>query len=155
MAPEFEERPEFHMEDKDIRGSLDRWCDSVHSQAERPDWFWARQRARILSDIRQPRRLSPKFAWAGLAAVVAIAISLISPVEKPKQSPPQPVAQSQISDHDLMIAIEHSMNNGGPSSLSPASLLAEEMDEALQSQGMKVQKLEDQSQKAKENSYAN
>ena len=150
MAPEFDD-----MNDKDIRGSVDQWRDSVHAHAERPDWFWARQRARILSDIRQPRRLSPKFAWAGLAAVVAIAISLISPVDKPKQLPPQPVAQVQISDHDLMIAIEHSMNNGGPSSLSPASLLAEEMDEALQLQGSKIHQLKDQSQKAKENSYAN
>ena len=147
--------PEFDVNDKDIRGALDQWREAAKGQAERPDWFWARQRTRILSDIRQPRRLSPKFAWAGLAAVVAIAISLLSPVEKPKQLPPQPVAQVQISDHDLMIAIEHSMNAGGPSSLAPASLLAEEMDEALQSQGMKLQKLKDQSQKAKENSYAN
>jgi hypothetical protein len=139
--------PEFNDNEKDLRSALDAWHESVKSQADRPEWFWARQRTRILSNIREPRGFSSKFAWAGLAAVVAVAISLFAPVEKPKQLPPQPVAQNPISDHDLMLAIERSMNSGVPSSLAPASLLADEMNQAYQQQS--------RAQKGKEKHYEN
>ena len=138
--------PEYNDNEKDIRGAIDAWRESVQSQNERPEWFWARQRTRVLAKIREPRGFSPKFAWAGLAAVVAVAISLFAPAEKPKQLPSPPVAQNQISDHDLMLAIERSMNSGVPSSLAPASLLADEMDQAYQSKT--------RSQKGKEKHYA-
>jgi hypothetical protein len=144
--------PEFSNDEQDIRGLLDAWRDSAERQGERPDHFWARQRTRVMSKIAEPRQASPRFAWAGIAAVVAVAVALFAPAQKPKQLQPQPAAQVQISDHDLMIALERSMNSSVPSSLAPATLLADEMNQALQSQEIQSQ---DQSQKAKEKHYEN
>jgi hypothetical protein len=104
-----------------------------------------------MSRIADHRPLTfPKLAWAALAATIAIAVSLMLPTHTEKKVEPQAqLAQeaAEISDHDLMLAIERSMNQGVPSSLAPASLLAYEMNQAL------VTKV--QPQKAKEKRYAN
>jgi hypothetical protein len=78
-----------------------------------------------------------------------LAASLILPVGPEKQVQERVDGRSgtQISDHDLLIAVERSMNDGVPSSLVPATLLADEMNQAL---ATKVQ-----SQKAKESRYEN
>lgn len=134
MAAEFQ-KDDFKGED--IQQALERWRDSVAERAERPAWFWSRQHARVMSQIREQRRARvPKLAWASLAAMIAIAVSLILPGRPEKQVQSQMKARHevQISDHDLMLAIERSMNAGGPSSLAPASLLADEMNQALETQ---------------------
>jgi hypothetical protein len=134
----------------DIQQALEVWRDSAAEKAKRPDWFWMRQHARVISQIRQQRGTGvPKLAWASLAATIAIAVSLILPSRPEKQVESQVKAQHdvQISDHDLMLAIERSMNAGGPSSLAPASLLADEMNQALETQV--------HTQKTKERKYEN
>src|SRR6478752_3846078 len=101
--------------DKDIQQAIDGWRSSVTESAERPDWFWSRQRTHVMSQIREQRGTSmPKLAWA------SIAVTLIMPTRTEKQIAPQVKAQQQVqmSDHDLMLAIERSMNAGGPSSLA-------------------------------------
>jgi len=142
------ELKDFDFEGKDVRQAVGRWRDLVHDGSERPEWFWARQHARINSRIAEcDSRSFPTLAWASLAATIAIAASLLLPVHPEKPVVPAPQAQVQISDHDLMVAVERSMNAGVPSSLEPASLLADEMNQAFES---KVQ-----SQKAKESRYEN
>ncbi len=138
-------------DDNKLNDALNAWRDSVHQQADRPDWFWARQRARVTSEVRRPQRSMPRFAWAGIAATVALALGLMLParnakITAPLATPPA-AAQNQISDHDLMVSLERTMNAAGPSSLAPASLLAEDMDQALD---LQVQK-----QKSKEKRYEN
>src|SRR3954466_537418 len=138
------------LETKDIQQALDRWRDSAAEKADRPDWFWSRQHARVMSEVNAPRRASvPKLAWASVAATIAIAIALLIPGQPDNHIQQQVQAQHevQISDHDLMLAVERTLNAGTPSSLEPASLLAEEMNQALVSQV--------QSQKAKEKRYEN
>ena len=135
---------------EDIQQPLEKWRDSAMEHAERPDWFWSRQHTQVMSQINQQRGTSvPKLAWASLAATIAIALLLILPARPEKQLQPQASVQreTQISDHDLMLAIERSMNAGGPSSLAPASLLADEMNQALETQV--------HTQKAKERKYEN
>ena len=148
MAADFE-RHDF--EGKDIKQALERWRASVDQQANRPDWFWSRQHAQLMSKMADRRASTfPKLAWASLAATVAIAVSLMLPTHTEKKVEPQAqLAQeaAEISDHDLMLAIERSMNQGVPSSLAPASLLANEMNQALVTKA--------QPQKAKEKRYAN
>jgi hypothetical protein len=103
-----------------------------------------------MSQIHEQRRTGvPKLVWASLAAIIAIAMSLILPARPEKQIESQVKAHHdvQISDHDLMLAIERSMNAGGPSSLAPAGLLADEMNQALETQV--------HTQKAKERKYEN
>ncbi len=137
---------------KDIQDALDRWRDSAAERAERPDWFWSRQHARVMSDINSRRSASvPKLAWAGIAATVAVAASLMFPAPSQKQVQPQLQTEArqevQISDHDLMLAVERTLNAGTPSSLEPASLLADEMNQALVTQTG--------SRKTKESKYEN
>lgn len=104
-----------------------------------------------MSEIRKPRISTPYLAWASLAATVALALGLLLPGR-----PQQPVVQQQlqvaeqrghveISDHDLMVALERTMNSGVPASLEPATLIARDMTQALNEK--------DQSQKAKEKNY--
>lgn len=137
---------------KDIQDALDRWRGSAAERAERPDWFWSRQHARVMSEINARQTLSvPKLAWAGIAATIAVAASLMLPGPTQKQVQPQLQAEArpqvQISDHDLMLAVERTLNAGTPSSLEPASLLAEEMNQALVTQTG--------SRKTKESKYEN
>lgn len=137
---------------KDIQPALESWRDSAFERAQRPDWFFARQHAQVMSEINSRRSTGvPKLAWAGIAATVALAISLMVPGPTRKQVQPQLKTEArpqvQISDHDLMLAVERTLNAGTPSSLAPASFLAEEMNEAFVSQV--------QSQKAKESKYEN
>jgi hypothetical protein len=138
-------------EGKEIQSRLEKWRESTMEHAERPEWFWSRQHARVMSQINsQPSAGIPKLAWASLAATIAVAVSLIVPSHPEKQiQPPATVhsAAAQISDHDLMLAVERTLNAGTPSSLEPASLLADEMNQALETQ--------DQSRKAKESKYEN
>jgi hypothetical protein len=136
--------------EKEIRSTLDRWRDSAHLQAERPDWFWSRQRTRILSEIDRRQNRPPAFAWAGVAATVALAIALLVPANQPntyEPITPKQVAQTDLSDHDLMLAVERTLNAGVPTSLAPAGMLAQEMNEAFAEKT--------QSQKSKETKYEN
>lgn len=140
---------EFENTEKELRGALDAWRDSVHGRAERPEWFWARQRARIRAHVpEQSNSRAPKLAWAGLAATVALAVAMLIPTREVKPIP-QPAASTaahaEISDHDLMVALERTMNAGVPSSLAPAGLLAQEMNQALETNI--------QTQKSKEKEY--
>ncbi len=137
-------------EESDIRTALTAFRDSASRQTDRPGWFWTRQHARVMSQIREEQNCRlPRRAWAYLAATIAIAVALILPANRQNPAQPQAAVQPQVelSDHDLMLAVERTLNDGGPSSLTPASILAEEMNQALVSQV--------QSQKAKENRYEN
>lgn len=132
MENEFEDR----FADKDIKNSLNAWRESVDSEAERPEWFWARQRARIASGMKppKPQRL-PQAAWAGIAATVALGVALMF-VNKPVSDvtgpggPVPPTAHPQMTDQQLMSELENTMNSGVPEALQPASTLAQEMEQA-------------------------
>ena len=129
MAPEFN--------DHDFDKALRAWRDSAHAEQDRPDWFWARQRSRIQSRMAKPdRRLSPRLALASLAATAAIAISLLVPGHVEHQQPKQsPVAtnQDEMSDHDLMLQLQSTMQSDVPEALQPAGSLAQEMNQAFES----------------------
>ncbi len=125
------------LNDKDLKNSLNAWRESVDRQAERPDWFWARQRAMVSSQIQEPKvRRMPVLAWAGIAATVAVGAALMIPATKntdaaPKSTPQVLVqASNQISDHELMQGLEETMNSGVPDALQPASTLQQEMENA-------------------------
>jgi hypothetical protein len=125
--------------DNDMKTALSAWRKSAEKQAERPEWFWARQRARIQSGLQNSNtRGLPAFAWAGMAATLAIGAALLIPGHtNPGQKiadniTDQKAAVAEVSDHELMLSLEDTMNNGVPDSLAPASTLADEMDQAYQ-----------------------
>jgi hypothetical protein len=143
--------PELQNNEKEIHSAVNPWRESVLREAERPEWFWLRQRASVKSRIGEMKTPAPKLVWAGIAATFALAIALFVPARRPPeaQSPKAPAvqAQNQISDHELMLAVERTLNAGVPSSLEPAGMLAREMNQALlQSKA---------TQKSKETRYEN
>jgi hypothetical protein len=131
VADELENAEE--LENKDMNKVLSAWRASADQQAERPEWFWTRQRSRIGSRLHgsQTRRF-PVFAWAGLAATVTLGAALLIPGHNAKPiAPPVPDRTvAEVSDHELMLSLEDTMNNGVPDSLAPASTLADEMEQA-------------------------
>ena len=127
MANEFD--------DKDLNGTLKAWRESAEKQADRPDWFWARQRALISSRIQEPQpRRMPALAWAGVAATIAVGVALMVPAHKTIPSPQVPEAKTTVavqvppSDSDLMQEVEETMNSGVPDSVQPGSTLQQAME---------------------------
>lgn len=121
-------------EDKELDDAIGLWRESVDRQAERSDWFWARQRARVESRIISASvRRMPVFAWAGVAATLVLGATLlisghVTPNQRIADNKPPVV---HVSDHELMVSLEDTMNSGVPDSLAPASALADEMDQAF------------------------
>ena len=130
MATEFD--------DKDIKNALQAWRESAEKQAERPEWFWARQRSRIASHRNQPRlKRMPSLAWAGVAGDGGLGCGVDG--SRPKRNMvnrdphPVPKIEAEMSDHELMQQLEQTMNSGIPDALQPASALAQEMEQAYSS----------------------
>jgi len=125
-------------DDRDLKSTLNEWRDSAEKQAERPDWFWARQRALISSRIQEPQpRHMPALAWAGIAATLAVGAALIIPGQKTLQGPQVPANKPSVvtvvattSDSDLMQEVEETMNSGVPDAVQPASTLQQAMEKA-------------------------
>ena len=141
MADEFD--------DRNLRGTLNAWRESAEQQAQREEWFWARQRARIEARASQPRvRRMPMLAWAGIAATVAVGVALVIPGDNkgpatgrvPAKATPQITAKAELSDHDLMQDLEETMNSGVPDALQPASTLEQEMEQAYSAKTTKESK---------------
>lgn len=123
------------MDDKNLKSTLSAWRESAEKQADRPDWFWARQRALVSSRLQQREvRHMPKLAWAGIAATLAIGAALMLPGDRQtggtNPSKQQPPLTATISDHELLQGLEETMNSGVPDALEPASTLQQEMENA-------------------------
>jgi hypothetical protein len=128
---------------KDMKNTLLAWRESVEKEAERPDWYWARQRALVSSQVQQPKvKRMPVLAWAGIAATVALGVALAVPGQKTtpvivagSQTPQIGMNGHEMSDPELMQQLEQTMNSGVPDALQPANALAQEMEAAYSNQG--------------------
>jgi hypothetical protein len=134
-------------DDQDINEALAAWRESIAQASDCPEWFWSRQRARIASSLGAQTTRLPKMVWAGSIAVIVLASTMLVTVRTPEPVAPSTSSQVELSDHELMLALERSMNAGAPSSLAPGTVLAQEMDRALQpdtqTQNSKERKYED------------
>lgn len=127
MADEFD--------DKDLKQPLRAWSESANQQAERDEWFWTRQRARIAARAKAsyPQRV-PTLAWAGIAATVAVGVALMVPGDKSTHPNVTPVhkqsaqVEAQMSDHELMQQLQETMNDNLPDALQPGSNLQQVME---------------------------
>ena len=62
-----DEMDDLDLKNEDLKNTFSAWRESADKRAERPDWFWARQRALVSSRIQQREvRHMPKLAWAGI-----------------------------------------------------------------------------------------
>jgi hypothetical protein len=124
--------------EKDMKNTLNVWRESLEKEAERPDWFWARQRALLSSQVQQPKaKRMPALAWAGIAAPVALGVALAVPgdkqsVEVATDETPQvgQVREVPMTDPELMRQLEQTMNSRVPEALQPANALAQEMEQS-------------------------
>ena len=104
--------------------SLRMFRESVRASAERPAFFWTRQRNTILARINKPAP-SAKFralVWAPAALVVFLCLFLL--VENSKAPPPDLAAGS---DQILLIEVERALNQDYPEALAPAAVFNDEI----------------------------
>lgn len=95
---------------------------AARNMAERPEAFWTRQRAEIASRIARRRSVTLRLTWVTSMAALALAANLLL------RPAPQQVAWDP--DDALLRDVQTSLWRAAPASLGPASLLAEEMNQA-------------------------
>jgi hypothetical protein len=94
-------------------------------QANRSERFWQDQAARIREARAQISQRSP-FRTA-LVPALALLLLLALQLTPQKETSPKPVQQTQtISDHDLLVEVERTMNTATPYALEPVALLSDD-----------------------------
>jgi hypothetical protein len=104
--------------------------ESARSAAERREMFWDRQRLSIqrqIANLPQRRATSARLAWAAVFALILIASFLL---KTGSRVPVQPTAPD--SDRELLVQVEQALDGDVPQALQPASLIANEIDQAAQ-----------------------
>jgi hypothetical protein len=96
-----------------------------------PHEFWIQQqgaiRTKIAAGPSKPAFRLPGLSWAGAASVAVLVGVLCSGGNTP---PPTPAAIDP--DHELLMAVEHVMQSGGPEALEPAAYLVREINQKAQ-----------------------
>ena len=105
---------------EELQGVLRRFRDSVFAEADRPDFFWIRQRNAIMDRLNKPGspRRQPAFLWAPAVAVLLFCLFFLT---KNGEAPPPDFAAGY--DQDLLIRVERALNRSYPDALAPALLL--------------------------------
>ena len=98
--------------------------------SERADEFWEKQRAEVWSRINageeRKSRHALVFAWSAAAAIIAIAVAMLSFSSREPMIP-----QARVdSDQELLMAVERVVQSEALPSLQPAALLTREMVQA-------------------------
>ncbi len=107
----------------DLRLAFRDWA---RAAAERPESFWERQRLAVRDRIERAakrRRVLRRSSWAA-AAVLVLGLTIA------RRSPRPPAASDP--DHELLVAVERSLEREVPAALEPAALLAGELSRAAQ-----------------------
>jgi hypothetical protein len=117
----------------DLGGSLRQ---DLAARAERPAFFWARQRARIRERLA-PRGAGLRWVGAAICALVLLASGLIHQSAAPRREIAQSAAPANAmaaSDPDdaLLQDVQTSLDRDVPAPLEPAAMLVDEMASAPQ-----------------------
>jgi hypothetical protein len=102
--------------------------EAARTASERPDSFWERQRVAVRQRIEssRARRLSiRRWTWAAASAAAALVLALAVWRRPPAPAPRDP-------DHELLVAVERSLEREVPAALAPAVLLAGELSRAAE-----------------------
>lgn len=107
--------------------------------ADKPDAFWLAQRRQINNRAPQSHSiLAPRFALAGLAATVILAVTLLmrsGPAVKPHT--PQLTAEN---DQQLLVDVEQTLNSNIAPSLEPTGALVDAMTQNTSNHSQSVTK---------------
>ena len=117
---------EKHLSDEQFDAAVASLRAETQAAAERPEIFWQRQRAEIRARLDAPAATPPPLAWASAAALLALAVLLSLPGKTPvaATAPPDP-------DRQLLLDVQQTLDREVPDALAPASLLTQEMSQAL------------------------
>ena len=116
------------VESEELKSDLRIFRDSLRAAAERPDAFWANQRAGIMERLRGAAAASggrPALLWAPAAIVIVLCLFFF--VEKSKAPTPDFAAGS---DQMLLIEVEQALHRNYPEALAPAVQITRQIDQA-------------------------
>lgn len=112
---------------EDLKPELDAFRDAARQAAERPVFFWTRQRASIRSRLSDTARPFWRRGLAWTAPLVVLACSLLFFVGESKAPPPDFAGGD---DEVLLIEVERALNRDFPTALDPAILMIDQIDRA-------------------------
>ena len=125
-----------HELEKQDEGWAKSFRDACHAEAERPQSFWAAQRAQVRERVAaRERRFSLRFALASVAVLFVVAGALLSADHAPASKPD--VTAVHVSDQQLLADIDETLTNPMPDALAPVDLLAQDLDRSLKASGKK------------------
>lgn len=105
--------------------ALREFAEMQRDEATRPEPFWQAQADRIRAARAQISPRSP--LRTALVPALALLLLLALQLTPQKETSPKPVQQVQaISDHDLLVEVERTMNTATPYALEPVALLSDE-----------------------------
>lgn len=110
---------------EELEGVLHKFRDSVRAEADRSDFFWARQRSAIMGILNKPESPKPRRAllWIPAAAAVLLCVLFFADIGT---APTPDLAAGY--DQDLLVEVERALNRSHPKALTPAQLIIQEME---------------------------
>lgn len=107
--------------------------------ADKPEAFWIAQRRQIHNRTPQPRSFfAPRFALAGLAATVILAMTLLLRTSPPTPVDPTPVIAE--NDQQLMVDVEQTLDSKIAPPLEPTGYLVDAMTQTTSTQSQPATK---------------
>ena len=110
---------------------------SVQSESEKPELFWASMRTRVAAEIRKPQS-HRGLGWAAtLAAVSAMVVFVAVPSHTPQHVTSNTTTTATGSkapasdDEALLRSVAEATDSEVPDALAPATVLTSEMDRGL------------------------
>jgi hypothetical protein len=98
---------------------------SVRLEADRPDFFWARQCNAIMERLHRPESPKHRRALLWVPAAVAVVLCLFFFAESSKAPTPDLAAGY---DQELLIEVERALSQTYPDALAPAWLVVAEIE---------------------------
>jgi hypothetical protein len=112
-------------ENEQLKDSVRVFRDSLLAAAERPDAFWARQRAAIAGNLRQHAPasiLKPVLLWVPVSAIILMCFFLF------RETPKLPAPDFAVgADQNLLVDVEQALYRDYPEALAPAATLMQEV----------------------------
>jgi hypothetical protein len=118
----------FEENEREIKQMLARLPSYTREAADLPETFWRRQQIGIRAAIAT--RPAP-ISWSALAfgaAVIALIVVMLFKDIATDHHAQSPLQVENISDQQLLMKVEYTLQNDVPVALEPAALLAKEME---------------------------
>jgi hypothetical protein len=119
------EEPDRNM--SELHEVIRKFRDTVRLEAERPDFFWVRQRNLIMERLHGPRSPKHRRTLLWVPAAVAVVLCLFFFAENSKAPTPDLAAGY---DQDLLVEVERALSRNYPDALAPALLLIPEIEQS-------------------------